>query len=201
MATGVNNVGPSLLPGRISGGVARAVRAGAQPDSMPMVAVSIARIGDLSDLDITPIPVALTQDLHDTLGDYGTDNDGWEQLLGDMELAIGDDAAGLDKTNAGLGDITDTDNGAFEANTWGHIISDHANFVTAQQTLLDKLGNDSNISAGPPSPPPPPPPPPPPGTGGGGGGGGTGGGCTDPAGCECEGTGANVDGSDRCVRF
>jgi len=149
----------------------RAVRDGAQPGISQMVAANIARIPDGGDLDIKPVPAGFSQDLHDTLGDYGTEHDGWESLLSDMELSIGDDVAGLNAVFGILDEIGSTDFDAFSALAFDPISSATADFTKSGSALLDDFFND----ASPPSNPPPPPPAPPP-TGGGGGGGNGGGG-------------------------
>lgn len=154
----------------------RAVRTGGQPSSVPFVTAAIVRIPDGGPLDFSPIPTLFGQDLSDTLGDYGTGNDGWEQLLGVMETTIGPDADALDQVVAILGEITDTDYPGFAANTWQPISDALAPFYQTGDNLLTSFNTDLN----PPPPPTPAPAPPPPGGGGptapGGPPGGLGGG-------------------------
>lgn len=143
-----------------------AVRARGQPSSTPRAIAAIAPVPDGGDLDFSPVPVDFTQSFSDIVGNYGTQQDGWESLLSDMELSIGSDAQGLDDTISILDDITDTSFDGFQASTFDPITQTLGDASSSGDAALAQYGTDII----PPGNQPPPAPAPPGGSGSGSGG-------------------------------
>lgn len=151
-----NGVTATPTPRAISVAMARAVRAGAQPESVSMVAVKFGRIGPQGPLDTSVVDMQFTQDVHDTLGNLGTSSDGMDDLLNEMASLIDNDSQGVADANTLLDDITDTDYPTFEANTWTPIAGDLATFQDSGDAIVAQF----NTHIVPPAPPADQPPDP-----------------------------------------
>lgn len=144
----------SGLVGAASLTAVQAASGGLQPVIVSSVAARIARIADGGPLDTSVVAVQLSQDVSDTLGNLGTNDDGMDNLLNDMASLIDTDSQGVVDAGSILNEITDTDYPTFEANTFTPIAGDLGTFQDAGDAIVAQFNTD--IIPPPPAPTQPP---------------------------------------------